>query len=49
MRLEPSAATAADPAALAKWLGALSGANPGMDAGGVLEVAMPEGALPAGW
>jgi hypothetical protein len=48
LRLEPAAG--ASEADLRKWLGALAEANPGMDrASGVLEVATPEGALPAGW
>jgi hypothetical protein len=58
LRLEPAAAGSSGSSGgsssggdeLAKWLGALADANPKMDrATGVLEVAMPEGALPHGW
>lgn len=47
LRLEPSSTNCED---LAKWISALAEANPGMDAAtGVLEVAIPEGAMPKGW
>lgn len=47
LRLEPLAGSPED---LQKWLGALAGANPGMDREtGVLEVAIPQGAMPHGW
>jgi len=47
LRLEPACSGGEE---LGAWLGALADANPAMDrATGVLEVAMPPGALPVGW